>query len=394
MTLHFETLLAEVKQKVINWRRHIHAHPDLSFQEQATADYIAGQLATFSHLALTRLTPNSVVADLHGAHPGPTYALRADIDALPIQEETDEPFCSTVPGVMHACGHDAHAAMLLGAAWVLSQCQSELRGSVRFIFQHAEELPPGGAQELVELGVLDGVSQIFGLHVMPNFPTGDVGLKEGVFCASTDNFDIVIHGKGGHGSMPHLCVDPVVIGAEVVTALQNVVSRRVDPLLVPVLTIASFQSGESYNVIPERVRLAGTLRTHNNGVRQQVPQLMEQMLAGITSAHGARHEIRWTRGYVNGDNHPDACAVARQVVDNTLGKQALKEIAQPLFGGEDFSSYQQVVPGCFLFIGSGNERIGATYNVHHPRFKLDEAVLQIGVKLHVGFIRQLLMNES
>lgn len=394
MTFNFEAMLAEVKTDVLRWRRHIHAHPELSFQEHKTADYIAEQLESFGGLTLTRLTPNSVVADLKGAYPGPMYALRADIDALPIQEENDEPFCSTVPGVMHACGHDAHTSMLLGAAKVLTQCQSALHGSVRFIFQHAEELPPGGAQELVDLGVLDGVEKIFGLHVMPNFPTGEVGLKEGVFCASTDNFDITITGKGGHGSMPHLCIDPVVIGAEVVTALQNVVARRIDPLQVPVLTIATFQSGESYNVIPERVKLAGTLRTHHSSVREQVPLLMEQIISGITAAHGATYELRWTRGYVNGDNHPEACAIARQVIEKTLGPQALREVTQPLFGGEDFSSYQQKVPGCFLFIGSGNEKIGATYGVHNPRFRLDEEALQIGVALHVGFIRQLLMNDA
>lgn len=394
MAFNFEAMLAEVKDDVLRWRRHIHAHPELSFQEHNTADYIAGELSGFGGLTLTRLTPNSVIADLKGAHDGPRYALRADIDALPIQEENDEAFCSTVPGVMHACGHDAHAAMLLGAAKVLSQCQSMLHGSVRFIFQHAEEVPPGGAQELVDLGVLDGVEKIFGLHVMPNFPTGEVALKEGVFCASTDNFDITIEGKGGHGSMPHLCIDPVTIGAEVVMALQNVVSRRTDPLQVPVLTIATFQSGESYNVIPERVKLAGTLRTHHASVRQQVPQQMEQMIAGITAAHGARFTLNWTRGYASGNNHPDACAIARKVVSDALGEQALREMAHPLFGGEDFSSYQQKVPGCFLFIGSGNESIGATYGVHNPRFRLDEAALQIGVKLHVGFIQHLLLNQA
>ncbi|MDK9355602.1 amidohydrolase [Lelliottia sp. V106_10] len=394
MAFNFEAMLAEVKDDVLRWRRHIHAHPELSFQEHNTADYIAGELSGFGGLTLTRLTPNSVIADLKGAHDGPRYALRADIDALPIQEENDEAFCSTVPGVMHACGHDAHAAMLLGAAKVLSQCQSMLHGSVRFIFQHAEEVPPGGAQELVDLGVLDGVEKIFGLHVMPNFPTGEVALKEGVFCASTDNFDITIEGKGGHGSMPHLCIDPVTIGAEVVMALQNVVSRRTDPLQVPVLTIATFQSGESYNVIPERVKLAGTLRTHHASVRQQVPQQMEQMIAGITAAHGARFTLTWTRGYASGNNHPDACAIARKVVSDALGEQALREMAHPLFGGEDFSSYQQKVPGCFLFIGSGNESIGATYGVHNPRFRLDEAALQIGVKLHVGFIQHLLLNQA
>ncbi|WP_324723738.1 amidohydrolase [Lelliottia sp. JS-SCA-14] len=394
MAFNFEAMLAEVKNDVLRWRRHIHAHPELSFQEHNTADYIAGELSGFGGLTLTRLTPNSVIADLKGAHDGPRYALRADIDALPIQEENDEAFCSTVPGVMHACGHDAHAAMLLGAAKVLSQCQSMLHGSVRFIFQHAEEVPPGGAQELVDLGVLDGVEKIFGLHVMPNFPTGEVALKEGVFCASTDNFDITIEGKGGHGSMPHLCIDPVTIGAEVVMALQNVVSRRTDPLQVPVLTIATFQSGESYNVIPERVKLAGTLRTHHASVRQQVPQQMEQMIAGITAAHGARFTLTWTRGYASGNNHADACAIARKVVSDALGEQALREMAHPLFGGEDFSSYQQKVPGCFLFIGSGNESIGATYGVHNPRFRLDEAALQIGVKLHVGFIQHLLINQA
>ena len=394
MAFTIEAMLDEVKEDVLRWRRHIHAHPELSFQEHKTADYIADALASFGGLTLTRLTPNSVMADLEGAYDGPCFALRADIDALPIQEENDEAFCSTVPGVMHACGHDAHAAMLLGAAKVLTQCQSMLHGSVRFIFQHAEEVPPGGAQELVDLGVLDGVEKIFGLHVMPNFPTGEVGLKEGVFCASTDNFDITIVGKGGHGSMPHLCIDPVVIGAEVVTALQNVVSRRTDPLQVPVLTIATFQSGESYNVIPERIKLAGTLRTHHDSVRQQVPQQMAQIIAGITAAHGAQFTLTWTRGYASGNNHPEACAIARKVISATLGDQALREIAHPLFGGEDFSSYQQKVPGCFLFIGSGNEHIGATYGVHNPRFRLDEAALQTGVRLHVGFIQHLLLNHA
>lgn len=394
MAFTIEAMLDEVKEDVLRWRRHIHAHPELSFQEHKTADYIADALASFGGLTLTRLTPNSVIADLEGAYDGPCFALRADIDALPIQEENDEAFCSTVPGVMHACGHDAHAAMLLGAAKVLTQCQSMLHGSVRFIFQHAEEVPPGGAQELIDLGVLDGVEKIFGLHVMPNFPTGEVGLKEGVFCASTDNFDITIVGKGGHGSMPHLCIDPVVIGAEVVTALQNVVSRRTDPLQVPVLTIATFQSGESYNVIPERIKLAGTLRTHHDSVRQQVPQQMEQIIAGITAAHGAQFTLNWTRGYASGNNHPEACAIARKVIRATLGDQALREIAHPLFGGEDFSSYQQKVPGCFLFIGSGNEHIGATYGVHNPRFRLDEAALQTGVRLHVGFIQHLLLNHA
>lgn len=390
--MNIEQLIAGVEQQVLQWRRHLHANPELSFQEAQTADYIAGQLASLGPLKISRPTPNSVVAELQGTAPGPCYALRADIDALPIQEESDEPFCSTRPGVMHACGHDAHSAMLLGAASVLCQLQAQLQGSVRFIFQHAEEVPPGGAQQLVDLGVLDGVKMIFGLHVMPNFPTGEVGMKQGVFSGSSDNFDIVLQGKGGHGSMPHLCIDPVPIGAEIVSALQQIVARKLDPLNAPVLTVATFQAGDSYNVIPDSARLAGTLRTHNQEVRERVPLLVEQTVAGISQAHGASYKVDWTRGYTIGNNHPDACAIAREVVAEAVGPKALRELTSAMFGSEDFSSYQEKVPGCFLFIGSGNEAIGATYGVHNPRFKLDEAAMQIGVKLHVGFIRHLLMR--
>lgn len=385
-------LIASVKEDVIRWRRHIHANPDLTFHEVATADYIHQQLATFGPLKISRLTPNSVVARLTGMHPGETYALRGDIDALPIVEESCEPFSSTKPGVMHACGHDSHAAMLMGAAKILCQLQSRLRGEVVFIFQHAEEIPPGGAQELVDKGVLDGVDMIFGLHVMPNFPTGQVMMKPGVFSASSDNFDIVIKGKGGHGSMPNLCIDPVTIGAEVVTAMQQVVSRKLDPLHLPVLTVATFQSGDSYNVIPDSARLAGTLRTHSQHVRQRVPELVEQMLAGITAAHGAEYEFKWTLGYNIGNNHADAYSIAADVVKQYLGDSALCIAEEPMFGSEDFSSYQEKIPGCFLFIGSRNEEIGAVYGVHNPKFKLDEEAMQIGVTLHVGFIHKLLID--
>ena len=393
MSHNFEALVREVNQDVLRWRRHIHANPELSFEEAATADYIAEQLSAIPGVTLTRLTPNSVIAELTGDHNGPIYALRADIDALPIQEETDEEWRSTHPGVMHACGHDAHAAMLLGAVKVLSQCRSSLKGTVRFIFQHAEEAPPGGAQELVKLGVLDGVSMIFGLHVLPNYPTGQIALKEGVFSGSSDNFDILLKGRGGHGSMPHMCIDPVTIGAEMVTAMQQIVSRKLDPVSAPVLTIAVFQAGEVYNVIPDTARLAGTLRTHSAEVRAKVPSLVEKTVKGIAFAHGAEVEVKWTKGYAIGNNHPEACAIARRVIKKERGEASFIEVTTPIYGSEDFSSYQEKIPGAFVFIGSGNESKGATYGVHHPRFKLDEDALAIGVQLHVGFIRQLLMSE-
>lgn len=390
MSIHFDELIAEVAPDVLRWRQYMHANPQLSFHEQPTADYIASELANFGPLEIVRLTDNSVVANLQGKYPGPTWALRADIDALPIQEDSGVPFSSRNKGVMHACGHDAHAAMLLGAAKLLCQFQDRLQGSVRFIFQHAEEVPPGGAQELVKLGVLDGVEYIFGLHVMPDRPTGTLSLKEGVFCASSDNFDIVIKGKGGHGSMPQLCIDPVVIGAEVVTSLQQIVARKLDPLHVPVLTIASFQSGEpSYNVIPDSVRLSGTLRTHNKDIRERVPQLMAQTVQGIAQAHGAKCEVIWQKGYEVGINHADACTITRDVIHQHFPQGTLHEVTTPLFGGEDFSSYQAHIPGAFLFVGSRNEEMGAVWNVHNPHFLLDEKAMLTGVKMHLGLISKL-----
>ncbi len=389
MTFNIDILTDEVAQDVSRWRQHIHANPDLSFHEQPTADYIATELASFGPLELRRLTPNSVVAELRGNYPGPVWALRADIDALPIQEDSGEAFSSCKPGVMHACGHDAHAAMLMGAAKVLCHFQDKLKGTVRFIFQHAEEVPPGGAQELVNLGVLQDVEYIFGLHVMPDKPTGTLSLKEGVFSASSDNFDIVITGKGGHGSMPQLCVDPIVIGAEIVSALQQIVARKLDPLHAPVLTIATFQSGESYNVIPNSAHLAGTLRTHNQQVREQVPQLMQQVVAGIVAAHGATFDIQWKPGYEIGNNHARACEIARKVIHQNFPADTLQTVTTPLFGSEDFSSYQQHVPGCFIFIGSKNPAKGAVWNVHNPHFLLDEEAMKVGVKTHLSLVSQL-----
>ncbi|XKM13605.1 M20 family metallopeptidase [Orbaceae bacterium ac157xtp] len=386
-----DTLIESVKSEVIQWRRYIHQHPDLTFNEQATAEYIYNQLTKLEGLTLNRPTPTSVTALLKGNESGKTIALRADIDALPINEESGEAFSSQKSGVMHACGHDAHAAMLLGAVKVLTQLKSQIKGNVLFIFQPAEEVPPGGAKQLVEEGVLNNVDMIFGLHVFPTIETGKIALKEGVFSASSDNFDITIKGVGGHGSMPQLCVDPIAIGAEIVTALQQIVSRNLDPFYAPVLTIATFQAGDSYNVIPSSAHLAGTLRTHNKEVRAKVPQLMERIIAGITQAHGASYEFKWTQGYTIGNNAESACEIAKQVVDHVVGSQNRIISPAPMFGSEDFSSYQEVVPGCFLFIGSGNKQKGATVGLHNSKFILDEDALEIGVKMHVGFIQHILM---
>lgn len=385
-----QATIREVRDDVIRWRRHIHANPDLSFHETPTADYIAAELANFPGLELTRPMENSVVALLKGEYPGPTWALRADIDALPLQENSGETFASVKPGVMHACGHDAHAAMLMGAASVLCKLRGKLRGSIKFIFQPAEEVPPGGARELVELGVVDDVEHIFGLHMAPNFATGKIMLKEGVYVASSDNFDITISGRGGHGSVPHQCIDPLVVGAEMVLALQNVVARNIDPLKAPVLTVATFQAGDSYNVIPNSARLAGTVRTHDAQVREQVQQLMQRITAGVAAAHGAGCELRWQAGYAVGNNHPEACAIATEAVKQHFSEGTLMMADDPLFGSEDFSSYQQKVPGAFLFVGCGNKEKGATWGLHNPNFRIDEEALAVGVKAHIALVSRLL----
>lgn len=386
-------LIESVENEVIQWRRHIHQNPDLTFHEEKTADYIEQQLKPFSGLTLSRPTPTSVVARLTGSKPGKTIALRADIDALPITEESGESFSSVNQGVMHACGHDAHAAMLLGAVKVLTQLQHQIAGNVVFIFQPAEEVPPGGAKSLIEHGVLKNVDMIFGLHVFPTIQTGHVALKYGVFCASSDNFDITINGVGGHGSMPQSCIDPITIGAEVVSALQQIVSRNIDPLHAPVLTVAKFQAGDSYNVIPGFAQLAGTLRTHNKDVREKVHHLMERIIDGITKAHGATYTLKWTSGYTIGNNDQAASDIAKEVVCDVCGEQNLILPKYPLFGSEDFSSYQEEVPGAFLFLGSGDKEKGTTIGLHNSKFILDERVLKIGVNMHVGLIRKILMSN-
>ena len=388
-----EQLISAAFEDALRWRRHIHAHPDLSFQEKPTADYIARELTSFTGLEISRPVENCVIAVLRGAHPGPMWALRADIDALPLQEESGESFCSTVPGVMHACGHDAHAAMLMGAVKVLCQLRGQLQGSIKFIFQPAEEVPPGGARELVELGVVDDVDHIFGLHVFPTSPVGTIALKEGVYVASSDNFDITIRGKGGHGSMPQHCIDPVTIGAEMVGALQQIVARNIDPGTAPVLTIATFQAGDSYNVIPDSARLAGTLRTHNQQVREAVPGLMSRIVNGIAAAHGADCDIQWQKGYAVGNNHEVTNTIAREAIGRHFPAGTLKLEEKALFGSEDFSSYQEKIPGTFLFIGCGNKEKGATWNVHNPHFRIDEDALAVGIKAHIALVSQLLNLE-
>jgi amidohydrolase len=378
-----------VRDTVIAWRRALHQDPELSFHEERTSAFVADTLAGFGGLEVSRPTPTSVVARLVSERPGPVLAMRADMDALPIHEANDHAFVSRRPGVMHACGHDGHTSMLLGAAQVLASRRGQLRGEVRFIFQHAEEIPPGGAQELVKAGVMDGVAVVIGAHLWLPMPFGQVGVKAGALMAAPDNFRLTIDGAGGHAAMPQVTVDSIAIAAQVVTNLQHVVSRNVDPLSSVVVSVTRIAGGTAYNVIPGSVELEGTVRTFDPELRDRVPELMERIIAGVTSAHGARYRFEVVRGYHPVLNDEQASELLRRAVVRGVGAGALTE-ATPTMGGEDFSAYQQEAPGAFFFIGARNEERGIVHPHHHERFDLDERALDYGTRIFVAAAEEYL----
>jgi amidohydrolase len=369
-----------VLEDVVRWRRHLHRHPELSFQERETAAFIAETLAGLGDaLEIERPAENSVVAHLHTGRPGPVVALRADIDALPIDEQSGVDFASERPGVMHACGHDGHTAMLLGAARLLSEAHERLPGGeLRLLFQPAEELAPGGARDLVAAGAMDGVDFVYGCHLWTPLEVGKVSAMPGPFMAATDFFTLAITGRGGHGGLPHLADDTIAIGAQVVSNLQHVVARRTDPLASAVLSIGAFHAGDAPNVLPGRAELAGTVRTFDADVRERMPVLIEEVVRGVTSAHGAGYELDYQPAYAPVVNDERATALVREAI----APDALTDL-EPIMGGDDFSAYLAQAPGCYAFIGAGSEASGAVHAHHHPRFRIDERALQTGVRLHV-----------
>ncbi|WP_067617691.1 M20 family metallopeptidase [Alicyclobacillus acidiphilus] len=381
--------VAEVESQLIAWRRHFHRHPELSFQEEQTANYVYDTLASFPGLELSRPTKTSVVARLVTGRPGKVLALRADMDALPIDEENEVEFASQNPGVMHACGHDGHTAMLLGTAKILSEHRDELSGEVRFIFQHAEELIPGGARELVEQGVLDGVDAVVGQHLWQGTASQKIAVRADALMAAPDTFYITILGRGGHAAQPHLNVDPIAIGAQVVTNLQHMASRMVDPLEPFVLSVTKFVGGTADNVIPGSVEMCGTVRTFSEERRDYAAEWMENIIRGITSAHGANYTFRYEKGYSPVINDEAVTELVRQALLAEFGEEVVEEAVQTM-GGEDFSAYQSAVPGTFFFTGIRNDEKGIVYPHHHPRFDLDEDSLALGCRAFVAIALQML----
>jgi hippurate hydrolase len=369
-----------IEQELVEFRRDLHRFPELSFQESETAAKVARKLQEIGYEVRKGVGGHGVVAELKGTAPGPVIALRADMDALPIQEESGEPFASERPGVMHACGHDAHTSILLGAARILKEKQGELSGTVRFLFQSAEEINEG-AKAMIEDGALDGVDEIYGLHNLPTLASGKVATRYGSLMGSVDRIEIALEGKGGHGAIPDQSIDPVVAASAIVMGLQTAVSRELSPFDPAVVTIGSLQAGDTYNVIPHRAALTGTIRTFSPRVQASMKERIERLAGQIAAAYRCKAEVRYvelTPVLVNDDRCVDHVI---QTVESLIGADQRVEAA-PTLAGEDFSLYLQKVPGCFFWLGSGPE-IGAeqAYGLHHPKFRIEESCLPLGASV-------------
>lgn len=377
-----ETVLSHAEE-VIRLRRHFHMYPEPGYEEHETARFIAQYLRDLGIDVSEGVGGVSVVGLLRGAGDGPCIALRADMDALPITEETGLDFASRNHGVMHACGHDGHTAMLLVAARILSNTRSQWNGAVKFLFQSAEECAPhGGAKHMIEAGALanPAPAAIFGLHLWPDIPLGKVGLKAGALMSASDRLQIQVTGRGGHGAMPHQAVDAVLVASSIVTALQSVVSRQVDPMDAAVITIGELKSGTRYNVIAEAASLDGTVRTQNETLRESMPSRIAALVEHTAAAYGATAKVTYERGYPTLSNDPGAVNLARAAVTAALGSEAILEIDRPSMGGEDFAFFTQLIPGAFLWLGC--RRAGESrFPIHNSRYTFDEEALPHGVEL-------------
>lgn len=391
----------QLRPVLIAQRRDFHMNPELSNREDRTARVIAEKLRALGlDEVKTGVGRHGIVALLKGKLPGDVVAVRTDMDALPIQETLDVPYKSRNDGVKHACGHDVHMAVQLGVAEVLSKMRDQIRGTIKFIFQPAEEGPPagekGGARLMIDEGALENPrpSAIFGLHVMPNIQVGQVGYNVGPAMASSDRFSITVRGKKVHGAYPHDGIDTVVVAAECVTALQTIRSRRINTQEPLVITLGSIHGGNRFNIIADEVKMDGTMRALSEEVRTQAIAQMKQTLQGITSAYGASYELEFVGvGNPVTYNDPKLVAATMPTLRRVLGETNLFE-PKPQMGAEDFSMFQKVIPGFFYFLGVGNKAKGITGMIHTPEFDADEDSLVIGVRTMSNVLLDYLDRES
>lgn len=378
-----KSLAKAYKEEVIQTRRHLHANPELSFHEYKTAAFVKQRLLEIGVTKIESKADTGWAALIEGRNPGKnTLALRADMDALPIIEANDVSYKSQNPGVMHACGHDAHTASLLGAAKILNEIKDQFEGTIKLIFQPGEEVAPGGASLMIRDKVLENPapSGIIGQHVMPLIPVGKVGFRPGIYMASADELYITVKGKGGHGAMPETLIDPVLIAAHLIVALQQVVSRAASPKIPSVLSFGRVEALGATNVIPNEVKIQGTFRTLDEPWRAKAHEKMLQIARGIVEGMGGELDFEIRKGYPFLKNEPEMTARAKQAAQDYLGEENVLDL-DIWMAAEDFAFYSQIVDGCFYRLGTRNEAKGIISGVHTPTFDIDEDALEIGAGL-------------
>ena len=387
MKINIKNEIQKISEHIYSYRRDFHQYPELSFQEYRTAETISKHLESFGIEHRTEVGKTGVVGEIVFGD-GPTIALRADMDALPIQEVGDLKYKSKNEGVMHACGHDGHMAILLGAANALSKNKKLKKGKVRFIFQPAEE-GAGGARYMIKDGCLDQVDEIYGLHLWNYQPVGEIGVKNGPIMAAADMFDIIIKGKGGHGATPQGTVDAIVVASNLITMLQTIVSRNTNPLDNTVLTIGEINGGQNFNVIADEVRLTGTTRAYTENNRNMIKKRMKDIIDGVSKSFGAEIVLKYKEGYPPTVNHEDPTKLVLEASSMVVGKGASYPYLS--MGGEDFSYYLQKTPGCFFFVGSAPDKNNILSTPHHcSHFDIDERSLLIGASVYVNLIDNIL----
>ncbi|MGQ9609825.1 MAG: M20 metallopeptidase family protein [bacterium] len=385
-----------IKDKLIEIREDFHKYPELSFQEKRTSMQIANILQnTGLDDVQTGIAETGVVGILYGKKPGKTIAFRADIDALPIQEENDVSYRSKNDGVMHACGHDAHITSVLGSAIILNDMKDTLCGNVKFIFQPAEEIF-GGAEVMIKNDVLDSdpkVDAIVGMHVWPELDVGTIGIRSGAMMASADKFEIMIQSSGGHGALPHLTSDPIVSAAQIINSLQTITSRSIDPLEPIVVSVCRIEGGRAFNIIPREVRMEGTVRTLDEKVSNKTVERMKDIISGIEKAMRVECQFNYINGCPPLINHPDIVALIEKAGKIILGSDKVVEV-KPAMGGEDFTYYTREVPGAMFCLGTRNEKLGFIPPVHRPTFDIDNEALVVGTSMLVQIALTFLMGEG
>jgi amidohydrolase len=372
-------VVGQYAQLAVDTRRALHRIPEVGFNEKKTSAYVMNYLKREGLPMTTGIAGTGVMALLETGRPGPTLLVRADMDALPITEATGLPFASENDGVMHACGHDGHTAMVLVAASALKTLKAHLKGTIKFVFQPAEE-GPGGAKPMIEQGVMDNpqVDYALGCHIWPDIPEGTIGIRSGALLAAMFSFDITIKGKGGHGAMPHQCVDALETGCQVVSALQRIVSRMTDPLSPTVISVGQFHAGTAFNVIPETARLSGTARTFDKATWKRWPEIIETVVKGVCDSMGADFEATFQQGYPPTINDVHMAERMTRIAAEVVGTDRVV-VPERTLGGEDMAFFLERAPGCFFCLGAGNSKYAG---IHNPRFDFNEKILLTGVETY------------